>query len=108
MIVAPKVVRRAVVAPVVVAVDLAIVVASPLLALVAAIASPLTGGHWRPLRVVAIGVSWAGLHLVAMLRCLGLWAAGGVRRADPARSEAAYHGVMRWFVARINGAIKRL
>ena len=100
--------RRGVVAPVVVAVDLAILVASPLLALVAAIASPLTGGQWRPLRVVAIGVSLGGLHLVAMLRCLGLWASAGVRRADSARSEEAYHGVMRWFVARINGAIRRL
>ena len=62
---------------------------------VAAIASPLTGGAWRPLRVVAITVDWAARHLLGMLACLGLWVAGGfglragsarVRRRAPRRA----------------------
>ncbi len=104
MRVPPKLVRRAVVAPLVVVVDVALLIASPLLALVGAIASPLTGGQWRLLRAVAIGVTWAGLHLVATLRCLGLWVTG----ADATRSEDAHHDVLRWFVARINRSITRL
>jgi 1-acyl-sn-glycerol-3-phosphate acyltransferase len=100
MFVPPKVVRRVVVAPVVVLADLALVVTSPLLALVAAIASPLTGGAWRPLRVVAIAVSWAALHLAATFACLGLW----ITRRD----ERAYHAVLSWFVGGINRSIRRI
>ncbi len=101
MLVPPKLVRRIVVAPVVVLVDLTLIVASPLLALVAAIASPLTGGAWRPLRVVAIAVTWAGLHLAATLACLRLWITGGRRRDD-------YHEVLSWFVGGINRSIRRI
>jgi 1-acyl-sn-glycerol-3-phosphate acyltransferase len=107
MLVPPKLVRRVVIAPLVVLTELAILVASPLLALVAAVASLLTGGTWRPLRVVAIGVSWTALHLAATLACPGLWVAGGLRR-DPARTQRAYHEVLRWFVSGVNRSITRL
>ncbi len=98
MVVPPKLVRRVVVAPVVVLVDLALIVVSPLLGLVAAIASPLTGGAWRPLRVVAIAVSWAALHLAATLACLRLW----ITRGDE------HHEVLSWFVGGINRSIRRI
>jgi 1-acyl-sn-glycerol-3-phosphate acyltransferase len=103
MLVPPTLVRRVVVAPLVVLAELAIIAASPLLAPLAAIASPLTGGAWRPLRVLAIVVSWAALHLTGTLRCLALWLTGGQRR-DP----TAHHDVLRWFVSGINRSITRL
>jgi len=102
MFVPPKIVRRVVVAPVVAIAELAIIAVSPLLALLAAIASPLTGGAWRPLRAVAILATWAALHLAGMLRCLALWLTRGHR--DP----SAYHDVLREFVAGINRSITRL
>ncbi len=106
MLVPPTLVRRVVIAPLVALVDLAIIVASPLLALAAAVASPLTGGAWRPLRVVAILASWAAAHLAGMLACLTVWLGGGLRR--DARAEHAYHEVMATFVSRINRSITRL
>jgi 1-acyl-sn-glycerol-3-phosphate acyltransferase len=107
MLVPPTLVRRVVIGPVVVLAELAVLAASPLLALVAAVASPLTGGAWRPLRVVAIAVSWTALHFAATLACLGLWFAGGLRR-DAVRTQRAHQEVLRWFVSGINRSITRL
>jgi 1-acyl-sn-glycerol-3-phosphate acyltransferase len=99
----PTFVRRVVLAPLVVLVELAIIVASPLLALVAVLASPLTGGSWRPLRVVVMTVGWAVRHLLGMLACLGLWVASGFGlRADSARVPRGHHAVLRWYVAGVN------
>jgi 1-acyl-sn-glycerol-3-phosphate acyltransferase len=107
MIVPPKLVRRLVIAPLVACTELALVVASPLLALAAAIASPLTGGAWRPLRVVAIAVRWALSHLAGMLACLALWVTGGFA-ADTARLRRAHDRVLRRYVGAVNRAVTRL
>jgi 1-acyl-sn-glycerol-3-phosphate acyltransferase len=107
MLVPPTLVRRVVIAPLVVIAELAILAASPLLALVAAVASPLTGGAWRPLRVVGIVVSWTALHLAATRACVSLWVAAGLRR-DAARTQRAHQEVLRWFVGAINRSITRI
>jgi 1-acyl-sn-glycerol-3-phosphate acyltransferase len=101
----PKLVRRLLLAPLVALLDLAILLLSPLLALLGAIASPLTGGAWRPLRVVAILVSWAARHLQGMLACLGEWLWGGLRRGGAAPHP--YDAVLRRYVAGINRATMR-
>lgn len=98
----PKLVRRLVLAPLVALLDLAILLLSPLLALVGAIASPLTGGGWRPLRVVAILTSWAARHLQGMLSCLGRWLWG---RGAP--SSGAHDAVLRRYVGGVNRAAMR-
>ena len=109
MFVVPKLVRRLVLAPLVLLVELAIVVLSPLLALVAALASPLTGGAWRPLRVVGITVAFLARHLAAMLGCLALWVASGFGlRAGSARMQRAHHALLRWFVSGVNRWITSL
>ncbi len=108
MRVPPTLVRRLVLAPLVLLVELAVVVASPLLALVATLASPLAGG-WRPLRTVAIAVEYAARHLACTLACLGLWVASGFgRRAESARMQRAHYSVLRWFVAGVHGSMTRL
>jgi 1-acyl-sn-glycerol-3-phosphate acyltransferase len=105
----PKLVRRVVIAPIVLLVELAIVVASPLLALVAALASPLTGGAWRPLRAVGITVAFLARHLATMLACLALWAASGFGlRACSPRMQDAHHALLRWFVSGVNRWITRV
>ncbi|MDX6683664.1 MAG: hypothetical protein QOG94_3703 [Solirubrobacteraceae bacterium] len=105
----PKLVRRLAVAPLVAAVELAVIVASPLLALVAAVASPLTGGAWRPLRVVAIVVAFLARHLACMLGCLALWLASGLGAgAGSPRMQRAHHELLRWFVGGVNRQITRL
>ena len=72
----PKIVRRLVIAPLVAAVDLLLVLLSPVLLLLGVIASPFFGG-WRPLRMITIVLVFATRHLAAMLACLGLWIASG-------------------------------
>jgi 1-acyl-sn-glycerol-3-phosphate acyltransferase len=99
----PTVVRRVVLAPLVALLDVAILLASPLLALLAVLVSPLTGGAWRPLRVVAMTAGWAYRHLLGMLACLGLWVSSGCGlRADSARVRRGHHGVLSRYIAGVN------
>ncbi|HET9738924.1 MAG TPA: 1-acyl-sn-glycerol-3-phosphate acyltransferase [Solirubrobacteraceae bacterium] len=103
----PTIVRRLVTAPLVLLAEAAVVVASPLLAVIAAVASPLAGG-WRPVRLVAIAVGYAARHLAAALACLGLWIASGLgRRADSPRFRRAHYAVLRWFVGGVYRSITR-
>ena len=104
----PKLVRRLVVAPVVVLVEGLLLVASPALLVVAVLVSPLFGG-WRPARVLLIGVAAVERHLGAILACLGLWLASGFgRRVRSEAMQRAHYVVMRWFVGGIYRAIVRL
>ena len=104
----PKLVRRVVVAPLVALLDVAILALSPPLALLGAIASPLAGGAWRPVRVVAVTAGWAWRHLAAMLACLGLWVASGFGlRAGSARVRAAHHDVLRRYVSGVHRSATR-
>jgi 1-acyl-sn-glycerol-3-phosphate acyltransferase len=98
MPVPPRIVRRLVVAPLVLIVDGLLLLASPLLVLVAALLSPLFGGR-RPLRLVVIVVAWAWHHAGALLACLGLWVRSGFgARLRSARSEREHYAVLRRFV----------
>jgi len=109
MFVPPVVVRRLVIAPLVLVAELAIVVLSLPAALVAALVSPLTGGGWRALRVVAITVAFISRHLLTMLGCFALWVASGfgLRGCTPPMLDRN-HALMGWFVSGVNRQIKRL
>jgi 1-acyl-sn-glycerol-3-phosphate acyltransferase len=87
MRVPPWPVRRFVIAPLVLLAEAAFLLASPLLALVALVVSPLLGGR-RPLRALAIAVTFATRHMAVTIACLGL---------SP-RNHAAHHRLLRWFV----------
>jgi hypothetical protein len=101
MPVPPTPLRRLVVAPLVLLAELAVVVSSPVLLVVAAIASPFTGG-WRPVRLLAIVVDYAWRHVAATLACLALWVASGFGAgARTPRIQHAYYGILRWFVGGI-------
>jgi 1-acyl-sn-glycerol-3-phosphate acyltransferase len=90
----PTPARRLLVAPVVLAGELATIVASPVLAVAAAVLSPLLGGR-RPVRLLAMLLGYMSRHLAGFAACTGLWAAGRMGGRDLA---AAHYGVMRWFV----------
>jgi 1-acyl-sn-glycerol-3-phosphate acyltransferase len=103
----PTLVRRLVIAPLVLLVEAAVVVTSPLLALIAALASPVAGGS-RPVRLLAIAVGFAARHLACTLACLGLWIASGFgRRAGSPRIQRAHYAVLRWFVGGVYRSIAR-
>lgn len=104
----PKLVRRLVIAPVVLALELAALLLSPALLLAALVASPFFGGL-RPLRAVLIALVFALRHGAATVACLGLWVASGFGLRT--RSEAmqrAHYAVMRWFVGGVYRAIVRV
>ena len=98
MKVPPKLVRRLVIAPLVVLVEAALVLLSPLLLLVALVLSPLFGGL-RPLRAVLIALSGTTRHMAAIAACFALWVASGFgRRIRSERMQRAHYRLMRWFV----------
>jgi 1-acyl-sn-glycerol-3-phosphate acyltransferase len=84
-------VRRWLVAPLVVAVDLGTLAASPALAVAAGLLSPLFGGR-RPVRALAILLSYVSRHAGGLAACSALWTAG--RRDE----QHAHYAVLRWFV----------
>jgi hypothetical protein len=101
MPVPPKLVRRLILAPLLAALELVVLVLSPLLALVALLASPLYGGL-RPLRLLAIVLACVAYHLGATLACFGLWVGSGFGlkiKSEP--MVRAHYAVMRWFVGGI-------
>jgi len=107
MPVPPTLVRRMVLAPLFFVVEVAFVVASPLLALLAAVLAPVAGGS-RPLRLLAIAVTYAVRHAVCLVACLGLWLASGFGlRAGSPRMQRAYYGLLRWFVGGVYRSIAR-
>jgi 1-acyl-sn-glycerol-3-phosphate acyltransferase len=91
----PLLVRRLVVAPLVVLAELALLLVSPIALLVA----PLFGGR-RAVRMVAIAVAFVGGHLAAAGACLRLWATRG--------ADHEHYDVMRTFVDRAYRAIVRI
>ena len=103
----PLIVRRLALAPLVAALDLAILALSPLLLLVAALLSPVFGGT-RPLRITVIAVVFAARHLEALLTLLRLWLRSGAgRRLGSEEMQAAHYEVMRRFVDGVNQTIIR-
>ncbi len=96
----PTVVRRLVLAPLVVLLDVAILALSPLVLFLAAVLGPLLGGGTRALRAAYIALVYAARHLEAVLALLGLW----LRRDT---SQDAHYDVMRRFVAGVYRAIVR-
>ncbi len=108
MPVPPKLVRRLLLAPLVALLELALLVISPVLVVVALLVSPLFGG-WRPVRLLLIVLAGAAYHLGATLACLGLWPASGFgRRMQTNDMQRAHYAVMRWFVGGIYRAAVRL
>jgi len=94
----PTIVRRLVIAPLVVAVEAILVLLSPVILLLALFASPVAG-RWRPLRAALIVLAGTTLHMVAIVACLALWIVSGFGYAI--RTDAmqrAHDALMRWFV----------
>ena len=69
----------------------------------------LPAGGWRPVRMLAIALSFAYRHLAATLACLGLWIVGGFGRGTHSeRMQRAHYAVLRWFVSGVYETIARV
>ena len=108
MPVPPTIVRRLVVAPLVLLVEIAAIAVSPLVLLVAALLSPFTGGA-RPLRAALIAYAFIARHFASILGCFGLWVAAGfgARTTRPAIQQLHYD-LMRWFVRGVYDTVEGL
>jgi 1-acyl-sn-glycerol-3-phosphate acyltransferase len=99
----PRLIRRLVLAPLVVVIALALVVLFPVLAVVAAVfglVAKARPGRMRGLRLLWFAVVWLAAETVALFTCLGVWVAsgfGGRLRTEP--YQIRHYAIMRWFLA---------
>ncbi|WP_037503502.1 1-acyl-sn-glycerol-3-phosphate acyltransferase [Solirubrobacter soli] len=82
--------RRALVAPLILAVEFGVLVFAPFLAAASAVLSLIFGGR-RPIRVLALALAWASTHIASVGACVVLAGAG----------HREHYGVMRWFVGSV-------
>jgi 1-acyl-sn-glycerol-3-phosphate acyltransferase len=95
----PRIVRRLVLAPLLLVITVALLIGLPFLVILAAAASPLLPGRWRALRLLWFGLVWLALESVALFACLALWVASGFGgRLDSEPYQDRHYALMRWFL----------
>ena len=105
----PRWVRRLVVGPVVVVLIVLLLTSAPLWLLVAAAASPVLPGRWRPLRLLWFLVLYAALELACLAALLALWFATGFGAAMTSDwSQHAHYALVRWFLAALDWEARRV
>jgi 1-acyl-sn-glycerol-3-phosphate acyltransferase len=101
----PRLVRRLVLAPLAVAVAVAVAAVFPLLALLTWILGVISRGRRhrnRALRLTFFALVWFTAETVALFMCLGLWIAsgfGGRLHTEPYQTR--HYAIMRWFLERV-------
>ncbi len=102
----PRVVRRVILAPLVVVLTAAFLVTLPLWAIVVFVASlRLPPPRRRGTRFLRFAVVWLTLESALLLACLGLWVAsgfGGRLRRDSFRER--HYALIGWFLRKVYGA----
>ncbi|MEU8323424.1 1-acyl-sn-glycerol-3-phosphate acyltransferase [Nonomuraea sp. NPDC048881] len=102
----PRIVRRIVLAPLVIVVTVVVLVTLPLWLLVTFGASlRLPPPQRRGLRFVWFGAAWLTLESAVLIACLGLWLSGAFGRA---RRQERHYALIRWFLAKVYAAAVRI
>ncbi|MEV0588398.1 1-acyl-sn-glycerol-3-phosphate acyltransferase [Nonomuraea sp. NPDC050310] len=106
----PRILRRLILAPLVLVLTVALVVTLPIWLLVITAASMrLPPPQRRGTRFLWFGVSWLVLESGMLLACLGLWVAagfGGRLQRDSYRER--HYALIRWFLGRVYAAAVRI
>src|SRR6266700_1540761 len=98
----PTLIRRLVLAPLVIVIAFGFIVLSPFLALLALVFGLLgraRAGQMRSLRLTGFALVWFVAETIALIALAGLWVVsgfGGRLRTEPYQSR--HYGVMRWFL----------
>jgi 1-acyl-sn-glycerol-3-phosphate acyltransferase len=107
----PRLVRRLVLAPLMIVIAVAVAVLSPLLGLLT-LAFGLAGharpGRMRGLRLLYFALIWLAAETAALFSCLGLWIAsgfGGRLHTEPYQSR--HYAIMRWYLDLVFSAAAR-
>ncbi|MFF4622343.1 1-acyl-sn-glycerol-3-phosphate acyltransferase [Nonomuraea jabiensis] len=99
----PRILRRLVLAPLVIVVTVFMVVTLPFWLLVTAAASlRLPPPRRRGARFVWFATVWLTLESGVLIACLWLWVAGGARRQE------RHYALIRWFLAKVHAAAVRI
>src|SRR2546421_9404749 len=96
----PRLLRRVVLAPLVIALAIALVVLSPLIALLAVTFSLVRrspSGRMRGVRLLLFALAWLTAETATLFMCLGLWLVSGFGGGVPTQPlpRRPYPG-MRW------------
>ena len=107
-VLAPRLVRRLVVAPIIPIVAVLFISALPLTAIVAAGVSPWLPGRWRPLRVLWVVLVLFVVESLALVALLILWVSAGFgRRIGHERWHAAHYRLMRLYLIVVVATARR-
>ncbi|MFI7135347.1 1-acyl-sn-glycerol-3-phosphate acyltransferase [Nonomuraea sp. NPDC050153] len=99
----PRILRRLVLAPLVIVVTVFMVVTLPFWLVVTAAASlRLPPPQRRGARFVWFATVWLTLESGVLITCLWLWVAGGARRQE------RHYALIRWFLAKVYAAAVRI
>src|SRR5215467_11384214 len=107
----PRLIRRLVLAPLVIVIAIAVALLFPLLAVLSLIVELLgrsRPGRMRGLRLLFFALVWLFADTAALFMCLGLWFAsgfGGRLRTEPFQGK--HYAIMRWFLDLVYGAATR-
>jgi 1-acyl-sn-glycerol-3-phosphate acyltransferase len=97
----PRLIRRLVLAPLMIAISAGVIVLSPVLALLA-LAYGLVrsrAGRLRPLRMLFFALIWLTAETVTLFLMLGLWISSGFGgRLRSELYQSRHYAVMRWFL----------
>lgn len=96
----PKLVRRMVLAPLVLVLVFLAATTFPLWAIAAAAVSPSLPGRWRPLRLLWFALVFLAVEAATLVGLFGLWIASGFgRRVTSERSQAAHYALLGRYVS---------
>ncbi len=105
----PRVVRRLLIAPLVLALCLLILALAPVLLTAAALMDLVLPGNWRTLRLVAYLEWYLVFEVLGLVAMFVLWLASGfgIFLQSP-RIQAAHYTVWRWWLVGLDAASRRL
>ncbi|GAA4078223.1 1-acyl-sn-glycerol-3-phosphate acyltransferase [Nonomuraea soli] len=102
----PRILRRLILAPLVLVLTVAVILTLPLwLVVITAVSLRLPPPQRRGARFLWFGVAWLVLECGVLAACLGLWVAsglGGRLRRD--EFQERHYGLIRWFLGKVYGA----
>ncbi|MGV9773696.1 1-acyl-sn-glycerol-3-phosphate acyltransferase [Streptosporangium sp. NPDC003464] len=106
----PRILRRLILAPLVIVLTVVAVVTLPIWLLVVTAASlRLPPPQRRGTRLVWFAAAWLTLESMALVACLGLWVAGGFGgRLHRDEQQERHYALIRWFLSRVYGAAVRI
>lgn len=105
----PKIVRRVIIAPLILFVTFLAVTTLPLWLFVALVATPFVPGRWRVFRLLAMALIYLAYESAGILALTALWVRSGfgVRMKSDSIQEQHYE-LMRWFLSGMYQAGVRL